>query len=288
MRGKTRRKEGIFSLPTYVINLKERNDRWGRFIEQPALTGFKDLHRFGAANGKRLNYKRDKRISMRTKINITRNYRRSHYEIATLGAVGASLSHIGIWKKFVNSGASKCIIMEDDAVLVESELDEINAMTPPAGWGIWLLGCYLPNVIEEPLRGSWSRVYNFTAAHAYILTRAAALKLLQQPFPIESHIEYYMTGTALLKDIDIVRNNKVNIEFFRKPDGPRAPESNTSQHIKNGCPTCNMEDDYRRMYKGATRKTKNGIKVKGIIESQQENIILNFKNIATREDSVHP
>jgi hypothetical protein len=287
MRGKTRKK-GLFSLPTYIINLKERDDRWDRFTQQPALTGFKHLHRFRAVNGKRLNYKRDKRISIRTKINITRNYRRSHYEIATLGAVGSSLSHIGVWKKFVDSGAAKCLIMEDDAILLEPQLDEINGMTPPAGWGIWILGCYMPNLIEQPLKNGWNRVYNFTAAHAYILTRAAALKLLQQPFPIETHIEYYMTGTAFLKEFDIVRNSKINIEFFRKPDGPRTPESNTSQHSKNGCPTCNVADDYRRMYKGVTRKTKKGIKVQGIIESPQENVILNFKNIATREDSVHP
>jgi len=93
-RGKTRSKD-IHDFPVYVINLKEREDRWKRFKSQPQSATFRNLRRFFAINGKKLDYKRDKRVSLRTKLNITRNYRRSHYEIATLGAVGASLSQIG-------------------------------------------------------------------------------------------------------------------------------------------------------------------------------------------------
>jgi len=286
MRGKTRKRD-IFSLPTYVINLKERPDRWERFTAQPASTSFKDLHRFSAFNGKKLNYRHDKRLSIRTRLNITRNYRRSHYEIATLGAVGSTMSHVGVWKKFIASGAQQALVLEDDVILVDSQL-QAAAAKPPPGWGIWILGCYLPNLIEQPLQGDWTRVYNFTAAHAYIITRQAALKLLEQPFPIETHIEYYMTGTSILYDIPIVRNKRIHMEFFRNPEGPRTPESNTSQHRKNGCPTCNIPDDYKQLYRGYTRKTKKGMRIKGLIEGQQSNKILNFKNIAERADSVHP
>ena len=41
---------------------------------------------------------------MATKLRIYRNYRRSHYEIATLGAVGATLSHARVWDPFLKSG----------------------------------------------------------------------------------------------------------------------------------------------------------------------------------------
>ena len=284
MRGKTRKRD-IFSIPTYVINLKERPDRWERFTAQPLSSSFKNLHRFSGFNGKKLNYRHDKRLSIRTRLNISRNYRRSHYEIATLGAVGATMSHVGVWKKFVASGAQQAIVLEDDVILNESQLKAINEARPP-NYGIWILGCYLPNLIEK-VEGDWTRVYNFTAAHAYVITRAAALKLLEQPFPIETHIEYYMTGTSILYDIPIVRNKKIHLEFFRK-DGPRTPESNTSQHRKNGCPTCLVPDDYKQLYRGYTRKTKRGMGVKGLVESPQSNTILNFKNIAERVDSFHP
>jgi GR25 family glycosyltransferase involved in LPS biosynthesis len=285
---RTRRRRDIFSLPTYVINLKERPDRWTRFVSQPVTSSFKHLKRFYAVNGKRLNYRKDKRISIRTKLNITRNYRRSHYEIATLGAVGSSLSHIEIWKQFVASGKSQCLVLEDDAILTDSELRAVCAMTPPTDWGIWILGCYLPNLIVKPLENHWNQVYNFTAAHAYLLTRTAALKLLEQPFPIETHIEYYMTGTALLKDIKIVQHDSVHIEFFRKQDGPRTADSNTSQHKKTGCPTCNVKDDYRQLYKGFTRRSKRGVKIMGVVEAPQAKKILTLKNTAHRSNSVHP
>lgn len=285
---KTRKRRDIFSIPTYVINLKERPDRWKRFMSQPVTSFFKRLKHFYAINGKKLNYRRDKRISIRTKLNITRNYRRSHYEIATLGAVGSSLSHIEIWKRFVASGESRCIVLEDDAILTDSQMRIINDITPPNDCGIWILGCYLPNLIVQPLKKPWNRVYNFTAAHAYMITRAAALKLLEEPFPIETHIEYYMTGIALLKDIKILHNDNVHIEFFRRADGPRTTDSNTSQHKKTGCQTCYIPDDYSQLYKGFTRKTKRGIKIMGIIEAPQASTILTLKRSAKRTDSVHP
>ena len=298
--------------------MKERADRWKRFMSQPVTSSFKHLHRFNAVNGKALNYRRDKRISIRTKLNITRNYRRSHYEIATLGAVGSSLSHIGIWKRFVASGASVCLVLEDDAILTDTQLRLVNELTPPEGWGIWLLGCYLPNLIVHPLQKGWARVYNFTAAHAYLITRAAALKLLEEPHPIETHIEYYMTGTAYLKDIKIVNNDNVHVEFFRNPEGPassdlgrqgpassdlgrqgpassdlgrqgpRTADSNTSQHKKSGCPTCNVQDDYKQLYRGFTRRSKRGMKIIGMVEAPQPKKILNFNNTAERENFMHP
>lgn len=287
-RNKTRKRGDIFSTLTYVINLKERPDRWKRFMSQPVTSSFKRLNHFFAINGKKLDYRKDKRISIRTKLNITRNYRRSHYEIATLGAVGSSFSHIEVWKRFIASGEPRCLVLEDDAILTDTQLRMVSDITPPSDYGIWILGCYLPNLIVQPLKKPWNRVYNFTAAHAYIITRAAALKLLKEPFPIETHIEYYMTGTALLKDIKIVQNDNVHIEFFRRTEGPRTPDSNTSQHKKSGCPTCSFKDDYSQLYKGFTRKSKRGIKIMGVVDAPQTNRILTFKHSAKRADFVHP
>ena len=273
----------IADLPTYVINMNERRDRWKRFTSQPAIETFAHLKRFSAVNGKKLrNYRRDRRLSIRTKLNISRNYRRSHYEIATLGAVGSSMSHIAIWKTFVASGAPFCIVLEDDAILTGAQLKEINDVRSslPHGWGVWILGCYLPNLIVKPLVKPWTQVYNFTAAHAYMITRHAAMALLEEAFPIETHIEYYMTGASLLKDILMVNRTDINLEFFRK-DGPRTVDSNTSQHKKTGCPTCAIPDDYTQLYRGYTRKTKKGVNISGVIDGEQSKMIRTFANTAT-------
>lgn len=287
-RGKTRRKD-IHNFPTYVINLKEREDRWKRFKSQPQSASFKRLHRFLAVNGKKLNYRRDKRVSLRAKLNITRNYRRSHYEIATLGAVGASLSHIGIWKKFVDSGEPVCIVFEDDVILTDNQLKDIQRMysEAPHGWGVWLLGCYLPNLIIKPLKGGkWNQVYNFTAAHAYMLTRAAALTLLEQPYPVETHVEYYMTGVSILTNMLIVNTPDIQLEFFHRNHDPRTVDSNTSQHKKTGCPVCKVPDDYKQIYRGYTRKTKRGTNILGVVRGEQPKRLLNFANTGYTTNSV--
>lgn len=287
--GKTRKRAAnIFNMPTYVINMNERKDRWKRFQEHQSIGAFKKLARFPAVNGKKLNYKRDRRISMGTRLNITRNYRRSHYEIATLGAIGSSMSHIGVWKRLVASGAPMCLVLEDDVVLNDIQLNSIPDMinSAPEGWGVWILGCYLPNLILQPYQGTkWSRVYNFTAAHAYIITREAAKIFLEEAFPIEMHIEYYMTTASIIREIPIVHNETVHLEFFRQVDGgPRTPESNTSQHKKSGCPTCNAPDDYSQLYRGFTRKTKNGMHIMGVVDGKQPDTILTYKKTAVRED----
>ena len=82
----------ITNIPVYVINMDERRDRWKRFMSQEAVRIFKNIKRVPAMNGKKLDFRKERRISMATKLRIYRNYRRSHYEIATLGAVGATLS----------------------------------------------------------------------------------------------------------------------------------------------------------------------------------------------------
>jgi len=274
-RGKTRRK-GIFTVPTYVLNMKERPDRWKRYTDQPAVHTLKNLKRSLAVNGKKLRYKTDKRISVRTRLNIFRNYRRSHYEIATLGAVGCSLSHIDAWKKFLKTSANVGLFMEDDAIVTETVLENINKLmgTLPAGWGMWLLGWYKPNLIYETAEKPWNRVYGFTASHSYLLTREAARKFLEDALPIETHIDHYMTSAAVLKDILIVQHPDIHVEFFRKERGPRTVDSNTSQHKRSGCPTCSEPDDYSQIYRSHTRKTTRGMKVRGLIDGEQSKHIL--------------
>ena len=179
---------------------------------------------------------------MGTRLNITRNYRRSHYEIATLGAIGSSMSHIGVWKRLVASGAPMCLVLEDDVVLNEIQLNSIRDMinSAPEGWGVWILGCYLPNLILQPYEGKkWSRVYNFTAAHAYIITREAAKIFLEEAFPIEMHIEYYMTTASIIREVPIVHNEDVHLEFSgrwmrgrgRQSRIPRSTRSLAALHV---------------------------------------------------------
>lgn len=279
----------ITELPVYMINMNERKDRWKRAMSSEAIRKFNFLERLPATNGKELKYRTEKRISLGTRLRIFRNYRRSHYEIATLGAIGASISHIRTWEKFYKSEKPFCIVMEDDAIWLPEYITRINTILPsvPSTCSIWLLGCYPKTLVVEHLKSEkpWNKVHNFTAAHSYILTREAAKKLLEEPYPIETHIEYYITTVATLRGLQILQHPDIIVDFYRTYVGPRTNDSNTSQHKKAGCPTCDVEDDYSQMYKHFTRKEKDKeTVVSGIVYDKQDDKVLTFKrNARTRK-----
>jgi GR25 family glycosyltransferase involved in LPS biosynthesis len=280
----------ITNIPVYVINMNERRDRWKRFMSQEAVRMFKNIKRVPAVNGKKLDFRKERRISMATRLRIYRNYRRSHYEIATLGAVGATVSHARVWDTFLKSGAKSCIVLEDDAMLTPENIENIakEYKRLPDNWGMWVLGYFRKTLIIEPMKNpeGWDKVYNFSGAHSYMLTRDVAKKLLEDVYPVETHIEFYMTGSSIIKNFLIVENPKVHIDYFRTFVGPRVStsDSNTSQHKKNGCPTCDIPDDNKEIYKHFTRRKDDSMVVSGVVYGKQDNKILTFKHAATRKN----
>jgi GR25 family glycosyltransferase involved in LPS biosynthesis len=277
----------IRDLPVYMINMDERKDRWKRAMSSEAIREFKNLERLPATNGKELKYRTEKRISIGTRLRIFRNYRRSHYEIATLGAIGASISHIRTWKKFYDSGEPYCIVMEDDAIWIPEYISKINEILPtvPNTCRMWLLGYYPKSLVIEHLKSEkpWNKVHSFTAAHSYLITREAAKKLLEEPYPIETHIEYYITTIATLKNFQILHHPEILVDFYRTYIGPRTNDSNTSQHKRMGCPTCDVEDNYSQIYKHFTRTGKDKeMVVSGIVYDKQHDSILTFKRTARK------
>lgn len=236
-------------LPTYVINLDRRPDRWETFQQQPLFHEFTNIARFPAVDGKTLDWKQDDRISYQTRKNIETNYRRSHYEINSLGAIGASLSHIGIWKKFLSTDATYCLVFEDDTLLKPEELKLIDALCKSPSmpdWNLWLIGHHNWMLEGKPVDAKkpdeWWSVDVFTGAHAYIIDRVAAEKLLAQPFPIETHIEYYMSNVAHQKGFKIVRHKGLRVGYSYEETG--TDDSDTM--IKNTCPVCYVPDDMQK------------------------------------------
>jgi GR25 family glycosyltransferase involved in LPS biosynthesis len=132
------------------------------------MTQFKRLQRFSAVDGSKLDVEHDTRISLHTRHNIKNKYRRSHYEINTPGAIGASFSHITLWQNFLKTKDEYLVVFEDDTVVTEQELQAINALIPslPAQWDLWLLGRHKWSFKETPINGTdWVTVTEFTGAH---------------------------------------------------------------------------------------------------------------------------
>jgi GR25 family glycosyltransferase involved in LPS biosynthesis len=237
----------IRNCPVYVINLDRRPDRWATFSQQPTLAEFPKLQRFSAVDGSKLNVLEDDRISTHTRMNILKKIRRSHYEINTPGACGASFSHIGIWQKFLESEEPYVIVFEDDTCVTPEDLAKIDTLVsllPKDGWDMWLLGRHKWAFNGKPLTAntkSWWTVKDFTGAHAYILSRRGAEILCQQPFPIETHIEYYITGCSALKSLRIIQHPALRMSYFAEQADEM--DSDTFDSRKS-CPVCYIPDDF--------------------------------------------
>jgi hypothetical protein len=237
----------IRTCPTRVINLDRRTDRWGTFSKQPLLGEFKELERFSAVDGSKLDVVRDDRVSVHTRQNILTKTRRSHYEICTAGAIGASLSHLTIWEEFLKGDAEYLVVFEDDTIVDTAAMTYVDTLIPklPESWDMWLLGCHRWAFKGEPMDEqnpkSWWRVKAFTGAHAYVLSRRGAQILLQEPYPIETHIEYYISACSALKGLVIIKHWALRMSYFAETTD--ADDSDTFDGRKN-CPVCYIPDNY--------------------------------------------
>jgi len=224
---------------SFYINLDKRTDRRKQFESQNALVAMPPVQRIPAIHGLSIDIKNDKRIGTNTKIHVITEFRRSHYEIHSRNAIGASLSHYKVWQEFLKTDSRYALIMEDDAQLPATFALQVRdcAKDLPEKWDIWILGSTnTPIDMHNKDISPFRRVLHFIGAHCYILTRRAAKILIENMFPIESHVEHYMNNIAYLKGLIIVRDIRLhfpqidrvlNISDIRKPEG---------------CIACNVDD----------------------------------------------
>ena len=223
----------------YYINLDIRDDRRAQFEAQEALAIMPPVERIPAIHGLSLDIKKDKQIGLNTRVQVTTQYRRSHYEIHSRGAVGASFSHIKAWKTFLNSGTNYALILEDDVELPTtfSMMVRDCAVDLPSKWDIWILGWnHTPSDTTHTTSSPFRQVLQFTGAHCYIISRAAAKMLVEEEFPIETHIEHYMSNVAFIRGITIIRDLRLHLPQMNRVltvSDVRKPE---------GCPACSIDD----------------------------------------------
>lgn len=233
------------TIPIYVINLDRRPDRWEIFLKNRYAKTFKGLERFSAFDGKTLDLSGETRISLHTRDNIRRQFRRSHHEINTLGAVGASFSHFGCWKKLLASDAEYAMIFEDDIYIGETYFEKAKwlARTLPRDADIWLLGYHPGSLKATPMmKGSpWYNVKGFTGAHCYIISRRGAEELLKEAYPVETHVEFYMSTAAKERRLKFLAHKSLrvpaSVEF--------QVENDSDTLLTKTCPLCFVPDDPR-------------------------------------------
>jgi GR25 family glycosyltransferase involved in LPS biosynthesis len=249
------RKSKLFQM--YCINLKERPDRWERFISQPGvqrLTAVYPFERFEGVNGKLLDVKNDSRVSLRTKRNILYQKRRDHEDLDTVGGVGCYLSHHGCWQKFLQGSSEYCLIFEDDADVpvnfleaLETAVEDINQedIKRPE---IWLLSRPWGPAMRKALElndiqytGNWA--YDVTGPlTGYILSRNAAKILSDNAFPIDGHVDHFMHRCAQMGMLTISHNKNIILRQVSVLEKKR--DSDIQQ--KPSCEVCDLPNAPRK------------------------------------------
>jgi len=225
----------INKIPVFCINLDRRPERYDLFSKQRGVAEL-NIQRVSAVDGAAINPVKSPYISNQTKINILHKTRRSHGEIDTIGAIGCSLSHYSVWKRFLQSDAPHCLVLEDDAQ-VRHGLTELvkEASTGVPDFDVWLLSYKLYDKTLLPVgQDAWKSPVNFWGTSAYIVSRAGAKRLMEDFFPIECHLDKYMCLKQLLGKLRIVVHE--SFKTYTLPYG-------TDIQL-NKCSLCNYPDDF--------------------------------------------
>jgi len=131
----------------------------------------------------------------------------------TPGMIGAALSHVECWQRVVDRNLDHALILEDDAVVVDTFEDEmqIALKSVPSSYHVLLLGCFTCSPLVQKLvsgfSGADSQTRNgirtisyFNGTHAYIVSREGAKFLLEATQKKASyHIDFHMSTIRGLK-----------------------------------------------------------------------------------------
>lgn len=207
-------------IPIVVISLDRRHDRWAEFQQRAYAAGIHGkAQRLSAVDAKEFVAHEHPAITLLTAHNIKNGVRRSHHEIDRAGAVGCSLSHFKAWKFLRDSSAPALIIFEDDTTIPVDFKKRMNEMlvSLPSDWDMvtfyntpydgGLSGC-TPIPAERP----WSSCTSLMGAHAYMLSRRGADRLLAKAYPIEMHVDAYLAYMARMGHITMLWNPALQIE----------------------------------------------------------------------------
>jgi GR25 family glycosyltransferase involved in LPS biosynthesis len=179
----------LFDLPCFVINLKERKDRWEKMMK--GLVNFKNIIRCDAVNVKNISID-ELPVSLMTRYIIDDNKRRCHhFQLHTKGAIGASLSHIGCWRYIVENGIEEAVIFEDDCYLKPEMFGHIQNCYEKFDKDIFVFG-YTKIYNKEKIDDCFSKAESYIGAHAYVITNEGARRLLRNSLPIELHLDAYI------------------------------------------------------------------------------------------------
>jgi len=187
-------RQNIKNIPAYVICLdRKRKERCD--INVPKIKEmFPKTTWVNAVDGNKLEYLKDKRISVLAKYNVKNNHKIDHSFMNHKNQLACALSHIKTWEKIKNSGVPG-IVFEDDISMDDTLKNEVTNIITKIPKNIDFASIlYTGNDNNEKYNDDWFKIINksFFGLLVYFITPKGASILLQNVFPIEVHIDKYI------------------------------------------------------------------------------------------------
>jgi len=173
-----------------IINLANRVDRWERM--RGFMDSYPSLKRFNA-----ISVTKEQALTVLDDAVKAKAFdpwpRDTSEQIKGTGAVGCYLSHLAVWREFLDTNEEHALILEDD--LDPTQISRLSQniewlMRREDQWDIGLLGWV--GTLYDPHKG-------FIGAHAYIVSRYAAKMLVEESLPIRKQVDFVINDLIRAK-----------------------------------------------------------------------------------------
>lgn len=199
----------VIRTPTFVICLerknKERCDVNFPFVKQL----FVNAQRMNAVDANTIDLQTPD-VSVFAKYHIEKSLDTDIIHLSVKGAVGCAMSHINAWKKIMESGEAG-IVIEDDINIDGQENDIFNAFAqlPEDDTVDYASFMYLnwgstKITDHSSYNDRWNQISSryFSGTQMYYVTPNGAKKLLDNVYPILTHIDTYIAYLAATTSYD--------------------------------------------------------------------------------------
>lgn len=177
----------IEEFKVYVVNLKSDEERKKNIIYEIKKQNIKNYEIIDAVAGNKLNKNELNTLTFKNKNNINPwNSKMSPSQI------GCALSHIKIYKKFINTESKYAFVLEDDAIFLkdfENKIKNLIIKNFKYKKQIMLLSElkeFYPKAIDTKDNYEIVNVSNAFFTHGYIINKEAAKAIISFNFPVKT------------------------------------------------------------------------------------------------------
>ena len=231
----------------YVVNLKKRPDRRGRFrhlykksdiskvplVIQTAVDGSRlDLSKVPLTESAQAELTEQAKTKTRTQ----------HYQL-TPGAIGCYFSHYHVFRDIMYKGYGCSLIFEDDAN-VPRDMQYMGGMAVKNVPSDWDIVVFIPNNLCHDCQGNTAyrnahvrKVSRFWGLHCYLIKHSAVAKLLNDDarllFPIKQQLDHQLSELARNGSLNIYSCYNTPVLQYRSSTDIQIPLQEQSKLIEN-------------------------------------------------------